>query len=358
MPSDYSQFEGRSLPRPRAAARPAVPGQAPEAAPPNRPARSVMRHFRPGGRFALVRGVLLEGEARFVLEPGQGEVPLEPSAVTLDVGDSGEVALVHEGVRFGFDTHARLACPLARFTERKGEILYTLAPRDRIGELKGTGLVRGRDLGEVAHLLLSPVEYLLYSAASGEERAQIIRSLPLAEWYASEFSGTWFPPLLALMDLTRATKEVPKNVAEELIGRPLAEPFRDFTDLSYLNSDAGMVYKVFLSSRSRSVDVSGVPARYQWLSRRDGTPHITAVHIYRDDFSPAARLTDFGKPGAKPTHYDVVVFFQTAGVFRQMHLQDPKAFAAFRAKACRAAAPGRSAPSGTSTPGNAALVSS
>lgn len=282
--------------------------------------------------------MVLDGGAKFVLEDSGREVRLTPRLLKLDMGPDGDVALVYQGSRFKLDMHKGVACPLATFIGRGGEILYTLVPPARTSGLGGTGLVPGRDVRNVAHLFLArPVTD--FRALDATEQERLIREISWEEWLAQEFAGGPFMQLLAHTDMTREVEPLPVELALAYYleqARSVPENSNDSGDAdgSYVNTDADVTYKVFLVNASKTVDVTGVPLRFRWMANGD-TPEITAVYTLKDEFPPGSSLTDFQKTKAEPSHYDVVVFYQTAGIFQEMRRQSPTNFATFRAKACR-----------------------
>jgi len=57
-----------------------------------------------------------------------------------------------------------------------------------------------------------------------------------------------------------------------------------------------------------------------------GAAGVFAVDVLAQNWPAGTRLTDLTAPGAQPTQYDIVNFYQVAGLFRQLHLSNPAQF--------------------------------
>ena len=104
---------------------------------------------------------------------------------------------------------------------------------------------------------------------------------------------------------------------------------------SYINTDLQVTYKTYLVGGTSSVEVAGVPLRYYWLLDGAGAPNVFSVEALAQNWPAGAGLTNWTLPGAQPTQYDIVNFYQVAGVFRELRKSSPDAFARFADLACR-----------------------
>jgi hypothetical protein len=64
------------------------------------------------------------------------------------------------------------------------------------------------------------------------------------------------------------------------------------------------------------------------------TAGVFAVEMYAQNWPAGSHLTDWTVPGAQPTQYDIVNFYQVAGMFRQLHDADAAGFAGFVDAVC------------------------
>jgi len=279
----------------------------------NAPTQRVARHFRRVGAYRITRGVLFDSSAVFFLERGSGRIPVAASALALDMDAAGRVFLTHAGTRFQMEVHAGLSCPLGRFVQRNGTLAYSITAPARFSQELGThGLV------------------------PGTEREGFGR-----EWIPREFSGSPFLDLLYEADLAREVVDLPENVSTSLlvnvnraVGRlPRSVETFDVVDGSYMNTDSLIPYRVFLVAGANRVDVSGVPLRYHWREGRDGSLIVIGVQAFSQDFKERG-ISNLASRGASPTHYDVVVLYQTAAVFRALRRTDPARFTQFVTRAC------------------------
>ena len=103
---------------------------------------------------------------------------------------------------------------------------------------------------------------------------------------------------------------------------------------SYVNTDLQVTYKAYLVAGTDAVETAGVPLRYYWLLDSNWTPGVFSVEALAQNWPANATLTDWTAPNAQPTQYDIVNFYQTAGLFRQLHQTDAAAFDSFTAQAC------------------------
>lgn len=269
--------------------------------------------FGAGGVFGIAGGVLFHGQAKFYHEDAAGaDTPISAKDVSLVVGDDHSVAIEYLGTPYRFDMHAGLACPLARFMARNGQIVYSKPPFGVSDKTRAAGLV----------------------AIPGDEEDMV----------AKEFSKSHFVDLLSAADyddnMEALSEELTKKLLQSAGNRSGKSQDSDKAD-SWLNIDQQVTYKVYLIDASKSVDVSGVPLRYYWklggseVSFLEDRPaSVINVEAYSQEFSDGTTLSDFQEPDVTPTHYDVVSLFQSAAVFRELHLDAPKTFAKFVTGTC------------------------
>jgi hypothetical protein len=257
----------------------------------------------------IAGGVVLGGTASFYLERDGTDQPIDPAAVQQVAIADGSVSLVYGGVSYRVGMPAGLACPLARFVARNGIIAYTM-PK-----------------------FLDPAS-----------RQEMIRAGLKHHRIAREFDGTVFEPLLHEADFAQTTPLSPAmarmltsglNAANGLSGFVInaadttEKPFG-----SLINTDAQVRYHVYLLAATQRVEIAGVPLRYFWELDSSGAAGVFAVDEIAQTWPPGTQLTDWSAPGARPTQYDVVNFYQVSGLFRQIHLTQPQAFDAFVESAC------------------------
>ncbi len=261
--------------------------------------------FGENGYFRIAGGVVLGGKSAFYLENDGSDTRLPAGAVRPVGVPGGGFALRYGGHVYALRTQAGLACPLGRFLDRGGIVAYTVP----------------RFLDERA-------------------REDMIRAGIAQHRLAHEFIGTGFDDLLRAADFATTTP-LPDEVAGRLI-----DAMNDSTGLSgyalrasyqlagmvgsVLNTDSTTTYRTYLLPNTDQVVISGVPLRYFW-SYDNGAAGIFAVTAFAQDWPAGTTLSDARK---QPTQYDVVNFYQVAGVMRQLHQTDPKAFAAAVATSC------------------------
>ncbi len=265
--------------------------------------------FGRSGYFMIAGGVVLGGTANFYLERNGTDTAIPASAIRLATSHDGDVTLTYAGATYHLAIQAGLACPLAKFTARDGIIAYTIPkfidPESR-HLMREAGLVRHR--------------------------------------IAREFDGTPFETLLHAADFA-VTTPLPPDIARALTATVNdANGLRDFVltaadELkkpigSFINTDAQVRYRVYLIAGTARAEIGGVPLRYFWEMDRGGAAGVFAVDQFAQNWVPGTALTNFTATGAQPTQYDIVNFYQTAGLFRQLHQTDAAAFDSFTAQAC------------------------
>jgi hypothetical protein len=161
---------------------------------------------------------------------------------------------------------------------------------------------------------------------------------------AKESDGTPFEPLLRAADFAKA-RPLPPAFAQKLSdGINQSNGMDGFVPKvadgsskvigSLINTDAQMRYQAYVLPATHPVEIAGVPLRYFWQLEPSGDAAVFAVDEISQDFPLGARISDWSLPGAKPTQYDVVNFYQVSGLFRPMRISHTAAFAAAET-ACR-----------------------
>jgi hypothetical protein len=261
------------------------------------------------GLFRIAGGVVLAGDATYVMERNGTRTPVPAGAVGLSVQPDGTPALVTGGRAYRLEMPPGLVCPLAQFTARGGSIAYT-KPRfmnsDLLHALLRAGLVHHR--------------------------------------IAREFDGTPFAPLLRAADFGE-TERLPAAVTQHLLdeintGNGISGQILDVRENmdalvgSFINTDLQVTYHVYLLPEAGRAEIGGVPLRYYWRAEPGETAGVFGAEIYAQDWPAGARLTDWTRPGAQASQYDVVNLFQVAAVFRQVRASGPDGFQAFVQGAC------------------------
>jgi hypothetical protein len=265
--------------------------------------------FERSGLFMIAGGVIPSGSTTFLLEQNGTQTPVAAAAVTLVAQPDGSTALQTGGHTYHVAMPAGLGCPLGEFTARDGEIAYTVPkyvdPDSRIAMIHA-GLVN--------------------------------RSV------AREFADTPFVPLLKAAD-TGAAEPLPPAIEQRIVAsinganevsNLVLQASDDVNSMigSYINSGLQVTYRVDLQPASSSVEIGGVPLRYFWKLETSGAAGVFSVEIYSQNWRPNAHLS---APGAAPTQYDVVNFYQVAALFHQLHETNPAAFTSFVDKVCNRA---------------------
>lgn len=267
--------------------------------------------FGRGGYFMIAGGVLLDGSASFVREAGGATQPVAAASVQLAPAPSG-VEIRAGGAGYMLATAPGLACPLGRFVRRDGLIAYTI-PKfldpDSRRRLLALGIVRHRVAREFDG---TPFETLLRAADFGA-------TVPLDPRQAQALS---------------ASLNAETGVDAAIIGAALGD---DGSVGSLINADMQVRYRVYLDAARGRAEIAGVPVRYYWQLDRSGAAGVFAMAVYAQSWPPGAGLTPWAQTGAAPTQYDIVAFYQLAGLFRQVHETDPAGFAAFVDRACASA---------------------
>jgi hypothetical protein len=265
--------------------------------------------FGPSGYFMIAGGVVLAGTATIYLEQNGTDRAVDPAGVTPVANPDGSVTLRYGGVGYRVGMPPSLACPLGHFVARNGIIAYT-----------------------VPKFLDSESRHAMMRAGLKHHRI------------AGEFDSTVFESLLRAADFA-ATKPLPPSVAQPLTaGLNAANDIDGFvidaaaTDAkpigSLINTDAQVRYHVYLMASSHQVEISGVPLRYFWELDRSGAAGVFAIEELAQSWPAGTTLTDWSVPSARPTQYDVINFYQVSGLFRELHISEPKAFDDFVDAVC------------------------
>jgi hypothetical protein len=265
--------------------------------------------FRRNGYFLIAGGVVPGGSARFFLEQNGTDQPIAASAVQPVAMADGSMALRSRGATYQVGMPPGLACPLGQFVSRDGLIAYTVP------------------------------KYVDQESPANMVRAGLVRHR-----VAREFDGTPFVPLLKAADFGD-TQPLPPALTQRIsdainkthgIGRLVLDASMDLDAMigSYLNSGLQVSYHVYLMPGSGRVEIGGVPLRYYWTLDNGGAAAIFSVEMYAQDWPAGSHLTNVTAPDAKPTQYDIVNFYQVAGLFQQLHESDAAGFASFVDRAC------------------------
>jgi hypothetical protein len=266
--------------------------------------------FERSGIFMIAGGVLPAGHAAFLLEQGGSDTPVPAQAVQPSVLPDGSVVLTSGGASYHLGMPAGLACPLGQFVARDGLIAYTVP------------------------------KYM-----DPDSRRALMQAGLAQHHIAREFANTQFAPLLRAADFGN-TVPLQANIADQItkginhsngLNGLIIDASFDLDKLvgSYLNSDMQVTYRVYLEPGTRSVEVGGVPLRYYWTMDNSGVAGVFSVEMYAQDWPAGTRLTDLTVPGAKPTQYDIVNFYQVAAVFRALHETNNAGFMNFVSEACQ-----------------------
>jgi hypothetical protein len=272
-------------------------------------ARSGAMLFGRSGAFMIAGGVVLGGTATFLLEHNGADVPVAADRIHPVAGPDGAVSLAYAGQSYAVQMPAGLACPLGQFVARDGIIAYTIP-----------------------------------KFMDADSRRAMMRAGLKHHRVAQEFDGTPFEPLLRAADFAK-TAPLPSGIAEALTsGMNNANGLNGFviqaadgTNMpigSLINTDAQITYRVYLMQGRHQTEIGGVPLRYFWQLDRSGAAGVFAVEAFAQDWPAGTRLSDLSAPGTKASQYDIVNFFQVAGLFHQLQLTNPVQFQAFVETVC------------------------
>lgn len=266
------------------------------------------RTFRAGGLAGIAGGVLFQGNARFFRENRTAEL-VDSGSLALSVDTPPAVAITFGATRYKFNLHAGLACPLGQFVNRGGEIAFTIPPDESVeafARLNAAGAVR-------------------------------VAQYSNAVFAANEFARTPFIQLLEkadFADVVPLPRELEAKIADNINRASGTGPVEG--EGVYVNSDAQTTYAVYLvdeqPGRGR-VEISGVPLKYSWVRRRDGSFGVFKVEAFSQQWSGPPSLTVFQR-NSQATQYDVVSLYQAAGVFRALQQANANAFSAFVDSVC------------------------
>jgi len=266
--------------------------------------------FGRSGYFMIAGGVVLGGTAAFYLERNGADQPVPASMIQLTAARGGSVSLTYAGATYQVGMPAGLACPLGEFVARDGIVAYTVP------------------------------KYM-----DAQSRQFMLRAGLKHHRIAREFDGTPFEHLLHEADFAATTPLAPKmahdltaslNDANGLNGFVIDAADQDDKPIgSLINADVQVRYHVYLMAGRQQVEIGGVPLRYFWeLDGNSGTAGVFAVDVLAQNWPAGTRLSDLSAPGAQPTQYDIINFYQVAGLFRQVHMSNPTQFNNFVDQAC------------------------
>jgi hypothetical protein len=267
------------------------------------------RVFGAGGLAGISGGVMFQGDAVFVRE-GTNPGRIDAASLSLLASQSGNIDLVSGTDRYSLSVHAGLACPLGQFVQRGGEIAFSIPPdttSEAFARLQTAGAVR-------LDAYSNPV------------------------FAAREFATTQFVPLLEKADFADVVP-LPEKLAASIIANINKASGTGVVsgEGSYVNTDAQTTYQAYLvdgQSGKGRVEVSGVPLRYSWVRRRDGSSGVFQVEAFSQSWAGLPSLTDFRRQEGA-TQYDVISAYQAAGLFRALRRANGPAFATFVESACR-----------------------
>lgn len=265
--------------------------------------------FGRSGYFMIAGGVVLGGSATFLFEHGGADQAIDEKTVQPVANPDGTVSLSYAGTTYRVDMPAGLACPLGRFVERDGIIAYTIP-----------------------------------KFMDDESRRAMLRAGLRRHRVAREFDGTEFETLLHAADFA-ATTPLPDEMARTLTasmntlngleGSVIDAALTNEKPIgSLINTDAQVRYRVYLMAAGHRVEIGGVPLRYFWELDSSGAAGVFAVDSLAQNWQPGATLTDWASTHAQPTQYDIVNFYQVAGLFRQLHASNAAQFELFVDDAC------------------------
>jgi hypothetical protein len=265
--------------------------------------------FGRSGYFMIAGGVVLGGTATFYLERNGTDQPVAANMVVPAANRDGSVSLTYAGTTYQVGMPPGLACPLSEFVARDGIVAYTV-PKYMDSESRQFMLRAGLKHHRIAREFDgTPFERLLHDA-------DFAATTPLAPQMAHDLTAS-------LNDANGLNGFVidAADQAEKPVG-------------SLINGDVQVRYHVYLMAGRQQVEIGGVPLRYFWELDNTGAAGVFAVDVLAQNWPAGTRLTDLTAPGAQPTQYDIVNFYQVAGLFRQLHLTNPAQFNRFVDEAC------------------------
>jgi hypothetical protein len=265
--------------------------------------------FGRSGAFMIAGGVVLGGTATFALEHDGTDLAVAAGLIHPLANADGSVSLTYAGQSYAVQMPAGLACPLGQFVARDGMIAYTIP-----------------------------------KFMDADSRRAMMRAGLKHHRVAQEFDGTPFEPLLHAADFAE-TAPLPRGISQALTsGMNTANGLDGFviqaadgTSVpigSLINTDAQITYRVYLMQGRHQTEIGGVPLRYFWQLDRSGAAGVFAVEAFAQNWPAGTGLSDLSAPGAKASQYDIVNFFQVAGLFHQLQLTNPAQFHVFVETAC------------------------
>lgn len=282
------------------------------------PSSVTISNFSAGGFFAIAGGVVFQGSSTFYLESSIGRQVVPAANISLSAVPDGNVYLNVGSDAYRLEIHRGLACPLGKFIERNGTIVYTLPP--------ATFLPQSFSKAELSREL-QQFESEGVALVKDENTGRIMG-------LAKEFVRTPFLDLIEESDFGKVVP-LPPNLRRTLMmnvntGVNAGDSESEGT---YINSDSQVTYQVFLVAASRRVETAGVPLRFTWDYASVGAKVID-VEALSQSWPAGTTLSDFNSRRARPTQYDIVSMFQNAAIFRQLKNSNPSAFYGFVASVC------------------------
>lgn len=273
------------------------------------------------GTNRIVGGVLLDGETSFVVESDDGETALDVGSLRLQF-DDGAVFVEHNGVRYLYDMHEALVCPLAQFVRRGGEVAYSI-PSD------------GSD------------------AASDRLRSLgLVQLSGIGSWVAREFSSSELVLLLHAMDFAEEV-QLPSNIENSIRNRVNSLTGAGNTTStdwsSYFNTASMSNITTYLITSNQTVEIAGIPLRFYWVTGSVGRDPVSRVTAFSQDLgsNTLTNLSALNLPSVNQlgiAHFllsselfdqiDFISAYQSAALFRTFNDQDSTSFSRFSTAAC------------------------
>lgn len=251
-----------------------------------------------GGDFIFAGGVVLRGRAVFLEDKKQINVnQLNLQYSRTDQLKGGSVAVIYQGKSFALEIPERTICPLAQFVNRDGIIAFTVP------------------------VVAFDADYFAKNnlIESNED-----------DYVAKEFFDAGLADFLEKVDLDTLTvpleREWQTKIKTDINGKNGGAVNKWVKPGTYVNADFHITYQALLVEKTGRliVDIAGLPLRYHWDVGSNGAI-LNKIEIYA-----------FPQEKQK-LHYEAVLFFQNAAIFRQFKLDKPADFNRFASEACEAA---------------------
>ena len=282
---------------------------------------------------------------------------------------------LHDETIFHIDIHDGLACPMAYFILRDGEVAFTLPEvTQTVGDLSKESLVEAQGEGFIAKEFVE-FETLMRASDFGsvdEETVELsdIRdqlnamNLQDIKRIAKSVEERKMADLFAFLIDLQSSEEIEKLIEElqqeyfirflldeiddEFVNRisVLEEKLESETEKlyekysltkdyvlesfsaqlgSYMNTDALVTYEVYLLSKEKGrneVGIADVPLRNEWIGFENSDYSvISKIKPHSINWNDEVTLS-----AEKPTQYDIINTFQVAALFRHFKNRDEKIF--------------------------------